>query len=272
MKLKNPGNLALAVLMLVATTVGCTHQLKIKNLNAYRNTSIQSLETPVRVGIRSTCSDVNDQQLVYGISSSLAKYNAQVTSAVKSDNSNVDVISTISIASDYEGSGWNFLVNFPGFLVWAPAWHGYNYQVSHNINVNLTDAKTGKSINTISVPVVLNIRHADFDRTWTEISWLEFGVIAFVGGIVFISYDDDVTPLVQQKAGPVIADLIAQRIASSLTSYKPVAGEKPTIVLPAAAGNSEVDAKLEKLNSLKEKGLLTEDEYQIKRKAVLDTL
>lgn len=272
MKLKSPGNLVLAGLMLSATMVGCTHQLKIKNLNAYRNTSIQSLDTPIRIGILSTCSDVNDQQLVYSIGSSLAKYNAQVTSAVKSDNSNVDVISTISISSDYEGSGWNFLVNFPGFLVWAPAWHGYNYQVSHNININLSDAKTGKSINTISVPVVLNIRHADFDRTWTEISWLEFGVIAFVGGIVFISYDDDVTPLVQQKAGPVIADLVAQRIASSLTSYKPVAGEKHTIALPAAAGNSEVDVKLEKLNSLKEKGLLTEDEYQIKRKAILDTL
>ncbi len=257
--------------MLVATTVGCTHQLKNKNLNAYYNTSIPALETPLRVGIRSACTDINDQQLVYGIGSNLAKYNARITTAVNNDNSNVDVIATVSVLSDYKGSGWNFLINFPGFLVWAPAWNGYVYQVTHNVNVQLSDAKTGKAINTINVPVSLNIRHADFDRTWTEISWLEVGIIAFVGGIVFIGYDDDVTPLVEQKAGQVITDYIARQIAGSLTSFKPVATEKHAIVLPAV-GDSSVDAKLEKLNALKEKGLLTDDEYQVKRKAILDTL
>ena len=259
MKLKNPGNLALAGLMLVVTTVGCTHQLQIRNLNAYRNTSIQSLETPVRVGIRSTCADINDQQLIYGISSSLAKFNARVTSTVNPDNSNVDVISTVSIASDYEGSGWNFLINFPGFLVWAPAWHGYNYQVFHNININLADAKTGKTINTISVPVVLDIRHADFDRTWTEISWLEVGVIAFVGGIVFVSYDNDVTPMVEQKAGPVIADYIAQEIAKCLVGIKPALIQIQTQTLTEKFTFDDFPVKAYQFDSAAKKGSVTVD-------------
>jgi len=267
MKLKNPGNLVLAVLMIAVTMVGCTHQLQIKNLSSYYNHSINSLENPVRVGIRSTCNDFQDQQLVRGIGSNLSKYNARVTTNVNGDNSNVDVVATISVLSDYKGSGWNFLINFPGFLVWAPAWHGYNYQVDHNVNVHLTDAKTGKSIDTINVPVSLNIRHADFDRTWTELSWLEFGVIAFVGGIVFIGYDDDITPMVEQRAGHVIADYIAQRVADSLRSYKPVMVEKPTVV-----DGASVETKLEKLNTLKEKGLISGEEYQSNRKAILNTL
>ncbi|MBI9020162.1 MAG: SHOCT domain-containing protein [Verrucomicrobia bacterium] len=267
MKLKNPGNLVLAVLMLAVTMVGCTHQLQIKNLSSYYNTSINSLENPVRVGIRSTCSDFEDQQLVRGIGSNLSKYNARVTTNINGDNSNVDVVATISVLSDYKGSGWNFLINFPGFLVWAPAWHGYNYQVNHNVNVHLTDAKTGKSIDTINVPVSLNIRHADFDRTWTELSWLEFGVIAFVGGIVFIAYDDDITPMVAQRADHVITDYIAQRVAGSLTSYKPVMVEKPV-----GADGESVETKLERLNSLKEKGLISDGEYQSNRKAILSTL
>lgn len=147
------------------------------------------------------------------------------------------------------------------------------YKVSHNINVTLTDAKTGKVINTVSVPVMLNVRHADFDRTWTEISWLEFGVIAFVGGIVFISYDDDVTPLVQQKAGPVISDYVARQIASGLSGFKTAIIEKsPAVTIPPTTGESAAGTKLEQLNVLKEKGLISDEEYQIKRKAIVDAL
>ncbi|MBL7016115.1 MAG: SHOCT domain-containing protein [Kiritimatiellales bacterium] len=268
MKLKNPANLTLALLVLIASLSGCTHTLDIKNLNTYRNTTIMSLEQPIRVGIRSNGMDFESRNLVHALGSNLSKYNTRVTTSSRNDNSDVDVIANVSILSDHKGSGWNFLVNFPGFLVWAPAWHGYNYTVSHDITVTLSDAKNGKLIDTINVPIVLNIRHAAINRTWTEISWLEFGVIAFVGGIVFISYDDSITPDVNQKAGPVITDYIAQRVATSLQSYAPSISESPS----ASANIDSTKAQLEKLNSLKESGLLTEEEYQAKRKKLIDSL
>ena len=271
MKLKNPGNLVLAVLMLAVTMVGCTHQLQIKNLNSYRTTSITPVETPLRIGIRSTSDDISDQQLVNRFGNSLMRNNLHVTTAINNDNSNLDVLANISVISENKGSGWNFLINFPGFLVWAPAWNGYVYQVTRNITVNLSDAKTGKPIDTINVPVVLDIRHADWDRTWTELSWLEVGIIAFVGGIVFIGYDDDVTPLVHEKAGPVIAEYVAERMSKSLASFRPVASGKPAVATPAA-GVASVKEKLDKLNTLKENGLLTDDEYQVKRQAILNAL
>jgi hypothetical protein len=271
MKLKSPGNLVLAVLMLAVTMVGCTHQLKIKNLSAYRTTSITPMEKTLRIGIRSTGGDISDQQLTHLFGTSLMRNNLHVTTAINNDNSNLDVLANVSVVSDNKGSGWNFLINFPGFLVWAPAWHGYKYQVTRDITVNLSDAKTGKPIDTIKVPVVLNIRHANIDRTWTEVSWFEFGIIAFVGGIVFIGYDDDVTPLVQEKAGPVIAEYVAEQISKSLASFRPVASEKPAVVAPAAGADS-VKEKLGKLNTLKENGIVTEDEYQTKRQAILNNL
>jgi hypothetical protein len=271
MKLRNPANFTLAFLILITTLSGCAHQLQIKNLDTYHNTSIVGLETPLRVGIRATCNDITGQKIVHGVGGNLSKYNARATTAVTGDNSNVDVLATVSILSDYKGSGWNFLVNFPGFLVWAPAWHGYNYQLTHKVVVHLSDAKTGAQINSLDIPVVLNVRHADFNRTWTELSWFEWGVIAFVGGIAFIQYDESVTPLVEQRAGPVITDYIAQQIACSLEAYKP-AVDGNSIVSVLSAGADSLESKLIKLNTLKEKGLLSEDEYQAKRNAVLDEI
>lgn len=268
MTLKNPANLSLALLVLAVSLSGCTHSLDIINLPTYRNASIVSMEKPIRVGMRSNCVDFEERNLIHGIGRNLSRYNAQATSAINSDKSNVDVLADVSIFSDYKGSGWNFLINFPGFLVWAPAWHGYHYQVSHNITVTLSDPLSGKTIDTVNVPVVLNIRHADINRTWTEISWLEFGVIAFVGGIIFINYDDSITPDVGQKAGPVISDYIAQRVAQSMHAHNITskAGQ------PISESSDSVKAQMVKLNNLKKDGLLTEDEYQAKRKELIDSL
>lgn len=200
----------------VAILSGCTHPLAVKNLSMYHNTSLSSLRRPVALGIKSNCPEMAEKKLVKMMADSLPKYNVRPTTAVMHGQSDLDAIATISINSKYKGSGLNFLINWPGFLVWAPAWHGYNYEINHNVSVLLTDAKSGAKINHFNMPISLDIRHAAFNRTWTEIGWLEFGVIPFVGGLVFINYDDNVTPIALEKAGPVIADYIAQEIVNNL--------------------------------------------------------
>jgi hypothetical protein len=265
----------MAVLLSVSFMVGCTHQLKIKNLNTFYNTKSRLLDQPLRLGLKTDSSDVAGTKISKMTADALNRCNIQVTTVFVP--SSVDVIASMHISSDYKGSGWNFLINFPGFLVWAPAWHGYNYTVSHNINVVLSDAKTGKTINTINVPVALDVRHADISRTWTEISWLEFGVIAFVGGVVFIDYDDDVTPLVTEKAGPVLADYIAQEISGGLVNLKLAAKSvspmtiEPVISAEKATPLTENAAqqKLLKLKQLLEQGLVTQEEYETHRQAIV---
>ena len=61
-------------------------------------------------------------------------------------------------------------------------------------------------------PVNLNLRHADISRTWTEIGWLEWSVIPFIGAFVFIRYDKGVTPILMDAIQDPIGDYIAQEI------------------------------------------------------------
>jgi hypothetical protein len=57
--------------------------------------------------------------------------------------------------------------------------------------------------------------------TWTEIGWLEVGVIPFFGGLIFAgTYDPDVTPLVMDKIEQPVGDYIAQEIVSRINAYK----------------------------------------------------
>ena len=267
-----------SILLLAVFLSGCTHQLNIKNLNSYYGTTSAFVKQQLHIGLRTNSSDFEGRKISKMTADSLNRCNVRVTTSFLPDD--VDVVATMRVQSDYKGSGWNFLINFPGFLVWAPAWHGYHYTVSHNINVELTESKTGARINTLNIPVVLNIRHADISRTWTEVSWLEFGVIAFVGGIVFINYDDEVTPMVTDKAGPVLADYIAQEIVSSLLNVKPIAKPVKTVAIPVSSqavspkplDEDVAQKKLTTLKSLYDKGLLTSEEYERSRSAVASTM
>lgn len=200
----------------VSIFTGCAHQLNVKNLDMYRNTSLATLESPMRLGIVTDSPKIEGKRFVKEIADSLSKYNVRATTAVMNNRSNLDVVATISVDSEYKGSGWNFLIDWPGFLIFTPAWHGYVYEIDHNFTVLLTEGSSGKKIDSFHIPVELDIRHAAINRTWVELGWLEFGIIPFVGGIFHISYDSNVTPVAHEKVSPVIADYMAQEIADRL--------------------------------------------------------
>jgi hypothetical protein len=128
----------------------------------------------------------------------------------------VDVVADVRIAPEYDGSGWNFLINFPGFLVFAPAWNGYVYHANPKTTVELRTAD-GKKIDTVNFEHDYSFRQADIGRTWTEISWFEVGAIALVGGVYCMNYDVDQTlPFIEKVApnyGAHVAQLIADRVA-----------------------------------------------------------
>jgi len=206
-----------ALLIAVSLSSGCAHSLVVKNLDKYQTFTANSLKKPLTLGI--VPQGQADQKLINGIAAQLGTFQAKVIMPYTASAKNVDVVAAIGINSKYDGSGWNFLVNFPGFLVFAPAWHGYVYEVTHAINVQLNRGADNEQIDTFTIPVVLDIRHADIDRTWTEVSWFEVGAIAFVGGIIFIQYDDDVTPLLADKISTPIGTYVAQEIVNRI-NYK----------------------------------------------------
>jgi hypothetical protein len=217
-------------ILALALMAGCSHQLEVKNLSSYRNMQLHSLGRSTSVGMVPSTDDIHSQQLMKGIATGLARHSAQVSLPYLQENSKkVDVIANISIRPTYKGSAANFFINFPGFLVWAPAWHGYNYKVKYHMEVLLLDGRDKSKIDSFTLPIELDVRHADIDRTWTEISWLEVGAIAFVGGLAFTQYDSGVTPLLVSAIETPIGDYVANEMVSRVRQRSRPTGapEKP---------------------------------------------
>ncbi len=241
--MKRSNLLSIKIVIALLTLViglGCTHQLEVKNLRSYQNLQMNPLQKALVIGVVPSTEDIHSQELMKGIATALGKYSATVLLPYSPGSAKkADVVANIAIRPEYKGSGWNFLINWPGFLIWTPAWNGYVYKVNYNIEIMLSNGADNSKIDSWSIPIKLNLRHADFDRTWTEISWLEVSGIAFIGGILFTQYDDDVTPLLVEKIAVPIGDYIAQEIVNRINNsgrfvyIQPVA---PPVSLAAIPG------------------------------------
>lgn len=204
-----------------ALMVGCSHTLEVKNISEYKSDAlVQKVNKPITVGIVFDEGDNPElRQIVKEVGSELQKYTTKVVYPYNALGHNkVDVEARVSITPQYKGSGANFWINFPGFLVFAPAWNGYVYKVNYDVEVVLFDTGKNKSIDKFSLPIKLDIRHASINRTWTEISWFEVGAIAFVSGLVFTQYSPSVTPLVVNATSRTLGDYIAEEIVNRLNA------------------------------------------------------
>jgi hypothetical protein len=198
---------------------GCTHDLTIENLDSYRPFGGSNLDKPLRIGIVTDANEPEQKKLLDGVASALGTYSATVTMPYSvGSQRDVDVIVNIYVTTEHKGSGYNFWINWPGFLIFAPAWHGYDYEVKHTVNATISKASNQEKIGQFELPIALDIRHAAMNRTWTEISWFEVSIIALVGGIVFMEYDTSVTPLVSEKVETPLGRYIAQEIVKRINA------------------------------------------------------
>ncbi len=242
---KGPAKVRLVglALTLVGTLMlgsGCAHTLEVKNIHTFESVETHPLQKPLTIGVMGSTDDVGSHQLMKGVEASLGRYSTTVVLPSTSEKSRkIDVVANIKIQSEYKGSGWNFLINWPGFLIFTPAWNGYVYKANYNVDVALTKGIDGDKLAGWSLPINLDLRQAEFDRTWTEVGWLEVGIIPLIGGIVFVGYDTDVTPILGEKIKNPIGDYIAQDIVnhindcSNLVVTVPVAA--PRVVSPPVA-------------------------------------
>ena len=199
-------------------SLGCTHPLTVTNLDDYRvPVSFPGEQRPGLGIIRPYDSSlVMDETL-----NELSRFSKTITfspvplSSVK----NVDYWIDISIRPSYSGSTWNLPINFPGFLVFMPAWHGYVYEVNYTVDVTILQGGTLKLLDQFTVPFTFDVRHADINRTWTEVGWLETGIIPLVGGFFFIQFDDNVAELVPEKTKDVVARKISRQIMDRINQF-----------------------------------------------------
>jgi len=213
----------LSIFLLIVVISGCAHPLTLKNLSNYKPIFINSEYANSVIGLSVASSSPEEERLVLATANSLKRDGFKVIYPFFQNEENkksVDFIIKITPSSQFEGSGINFLINWPGFIIFAPALFGYSYTVNFNFDVDIADIKSNTELPRVAIPINLLIKHADMNRTWTEISWFEVSAIAFIGGIVFTGYDKSVTPMVLDSYENKIGDYIASKIASAVIANK----------------------------------------------------
>ena len=181
----------LAFIILPFSLSACSHQLEIKNEHLYScATKICNIEKKPIVAILPFSGSQDDLFYFNAIVNRLSMapnikefYTDYNPSREGSSENRPDFILSVRPSVKYESSGWNFPINWPGFLIFTPAWNGYVYSADIMTFIDIQD-KNGNVVNQIEIPMSYDIRQAEMDRTvFTGLTWLEVSVLAFGGGI-----------------------------------------------------------------------------------------
>ncbi len=212
------------VLVLATFTTGCTHKMEITNLDNYQVRPATPSRTAHAIGITTAnATDPRNERYVSCIVEALQK-NGNLSRVIYPYNRSmhaelVDSVVDIAVNPSYGGRGSNFFVNFPGFLIFAPAIWGYGYTADIRTDFSVA-TPTGDLVSQQSVTTRYEFRQADVGRTWTEVSWFEVGIIALVGGVAFTGYDTGVTNEFISTVSPNYGSFIAQKIVTCLPDKK----------------------------------------------------
>jgi hypothetical protein len=179
----------LCIALIALSTTACTHALEVKNLDLYATSvHLVSIEPPVKVAVLPYTGDPDGlfyfNTLVERLNqrSGIGEIRTDYL-AGKSGQFTPDVILSINPQVEYRSSGWNFLINWPGFIIFTPAWNGYVYHADIMTEITIHD-REGNMLSTSKLPISYDIREAEMDRTiWTGLTWLEVSLLAFGGGI-----------------------------------------------------------------------------------------
>jgi hypothetical protein len=214
--------LLLACLFGIFLVSGCTHQMHITNADDYFSPPSPPLAKPIKFGVTSSSiTDVKNSRYVSAVVDALQRSGnferVLYPYSLTANQGQADMLVDIAVNPKYDGSGQNFVINFPGWLIFAPAIWGYKYTADIDTRVSITNLKDNVS-QQIAVPTKYIFRQADMGRTWTEVSWFEVGIIALVGGIAFTGYDNDVTPEFITAVSPNYGTYVSKKIVDALQS------------------------------------------------------
>jgi hypothetical protein len=202
--------------------VGCAHNLELCNIHHYTSGIASDYsKRGLRVFVVSSTFDVSSQTFCRNIGMQLAHQGGYaVTSTADQSGSKADVDVRVSVTTEATGDPSNFLVSWPGFVVFAHAWLGYGYHVKYKVNCVVSNSDTGEKIAEFTEPLNLELRHSEFDRTWAAgCGWLFlYTATAFVNGFYVMSYDDDITPQLYTAAYPALAGRVAQRLVKVINA------------------------------------------------------
>ncbi len=175
---------------LVLGSSACSHPLKVKNLDLYSvPIRLSSFENPPNVGILPYTGQPDGlfyfNTLVERINASptVNEVHTYYIPKRSAGGFQPDLILSINPKVNYRSSGWNFLINWPGFLIFTPSWNGYVYHADIVTQFVIHDGKSNV-LSESQIPISYSIRQAAMNRTiFTGLTWLEVSALALFGGI-----------------------------------------------------------------------------------------
>jgi len=206
--------------------LGCEHQLEIMNA-PLAPVAAPGISPPIRVGVVNRTNSPEVEGYVEAVARSL-QLNGNVEKVIYPyiPSQPVDAIAYIDVQPQYRGVGTNFWVDWPGFLIFAPAWHGYSYHADVVTRAEVVSGDNQQPIGNVEWQYDYAFRQADIGRSWVEVGWLEWSAIPFIGGIMATKYDTDQTPHFITAAGPSYGNQVATGIAQQLVNYRESQGAK----------------------------------------------
>ncbi|MBI3593967.1 MAG: hypothetical protein HY200_03350 [Nitrospirae bacterium] len=216
---------SLSLLLAIGTTA-CSHALHITNLDSYDTPPLVPAADSIRIGVKSQdLVHKDNSRYIVAIVQSLQDQSGGMIKHVtfpfdpSVQEGQVDLLLDISIFPKYSGRKSNFFINWPGFLIWAPAIWGYGYQAEIQTHVNIQDLRT-KNTKEMTISTSFSFRESEMDRTWTEIGWLEVSLIPFFSGFYFTQYDPDVTKDFITKVSPTYGFFVTKKIIEAITEVR----------------------------------------------------
>jgi hypothetical protein len=211
------GKVRSVLLAAALLATGCSHALRLTNAERFHVPPTPPLQPSRTIGVRSpNVGDPHTRGYVDAIVEAVRRDATfdRVLYPFDASQHDADVVVDVAVRATYDGKGTNFLVNWPGFLIFAPAIWGYGYEA--NIETKVLLRTRDGAARDLVIPTFFEFRQAEIDRTWTEIGWLEVGIIPLIGGLVFTSYDPDVTPEFITKVAPYYGSYVVQRTREAL--------------------------------------------------------
>jgi hypothetical protein len=232
---------ALPVAVLLAAP-GCVHQMKVKNLAEYQLTAQTEKRHSVRLTGPTALEGTPYSEM---IRDGLEKH-PSIREVALANEPQYDIKPDVDVHADvkvkYRGSGANFPITFPGFLLFTHAWNGYVYKADIVTTLTVTPA-AGGAPRTRTLETTYDMRHCDFGRGfWSSSGWFlpGWGATSLFAGLYMTGYDTDATPefskVVHDAYGAYAANNIAAMIAE--TETQPVAASNENSHGPAAAAQT----------------------------------
>src|SRR5262249_18307721 len=155
--------------------------------------------------------------LVERIRRSYATSELQTDWSAKTAGFSPDLVLSLNPRVAYKSSWMNLPINFPGFLLWVPAGHGYVYKVDLDTE-GILYAADGTELQRRAIPMEYELRQAELDRTaLAEISWFEVGIISLISGIYGANnFDPDVVEPFQAHVRENYASYIMDQLYPAL--------------------------------------------------------